>query len=461
MADNDLGREPGVRVKEEPNANLGITSPQFRVCGLTGTSFTEILVRDIAVVRGSGTTDTIPGYDADEITEILTISSYMEAYGTQRTKYESGTDYTVAGNVITWDQNGPLEGSTYYVTANITKLSESFFTPKEFTDYSQVTSYYGPEYDSDADTINELVVLARFMFAAGARRVVTCQAKTNALSDLQAAIDQYEELNIQYLLSGSNTVAGLNEAILRHVVDMNTVEVSMPRQAFVAPTNINGTLQDIITEARSLAEQHITMVGPQQVLIQVQDQYGNSHRKWVSSIYASAAIVGMLANPNRRLATPLTRKALTSYGILDISQYYKSPEVVALSGKGVTVLKKNKETNVIFVNQGVTTDISNWANYYLNVVCEKMEVARILQRELDEKYIGGEIDDPTPTDVKSFITRRLNDLKGNLIRGFQNVTVAEDAVNPAKLNVYLEIYPIFGLDYIDLTFKVVRQGQQG
>lgn len=460
MATNsEKGRQPGVRIKEEVDPSLGITSPQFRVVGLVSTSFTDILKRDIAVVRGSGETDTIPGYDTAEVQKVLCVSSYMEAYGTKRLQYVPTTDYTVEGNVITWVGGGsaPTEGSTYYVTATITKVSDSFFEPKEFTDYSQVKAEYGPEYNSTSDELNQLVLLSRFLFMAGAKRVVACQAKSKALSDIQDALAKFEEMSVQYIICGSNDVAGVNTAVMQHCVNMSAIENSMLRLAITGPQNPAGTVSDIVTEAKSLGSQNITLVAPGEVQFNVEDQDGVSYTKWGNSIYAASVLVGMLANPNRRLATPLTRKSVSEFGITDISAYYKKQDIESLAASGVTVLVKSKDTNVNRVNQGLTTDASNFALYYLNVVACKYEVARLLQSDLDSTFIGTEILTGTPTSVANFVAKQLDNMKGIYFNDYQNLSVTRDATTPTKLNVYVEILPIFGLDYIDLTFKVVQQ----
>lgn len=455
----ELGRIPGVRVKEELDPSLGITSPQYRVIGLISTSFMDVTKVDIPVVRGSGKTDTIPGYDAAEVKEVLCVSPYMEAYGTKRIQYVKTTDYTVAENVITWveGKNAPAEGDTYYVTATITKVGDSFFEPKEFTDYSQIQAEYGSEYDSTEDRLNQLVLLARFMFTAGAKRVVACQAKSNTLSDIQAALAKFEEMSVQYIVCGSNDVVGVNNAVMQHCVNMSTIENSMLRLAITGPQKSTGTVSDFLGEAQALLSQNITLVAPGEVQFNVEDQNGVTYTKWGNSIYAAAAIAGMLANPTRRLATPLTRKSLTDYGIYDVSSYFKKSDIEKMSATGITVLVKTKDTNVVKINQGLTTDNRNFASYYLNVVACKLEIARLLQKALDDTFIGTEITTGTPTSVANFLAGQLDGMEGIYINGYKNLSVKRDASIPTKLNAYVEVLAIFALDYLDLTFKVVQQ----
>lgn len=577
----ELGRIPGVRIKEIPNPDLNVTAPSNRVVGLVATSFTTLLRRDLQVVRGTSNTDTI---DSVLISDVKCISSYMEAYGTPRLKYVEGKDYTVStdgttgvttitwlghptsdeilqaditlsnwksshttlptagdyvyfvedataypalGQVISADvlanadeslvnatigqyvklnesdkyiacestdtgalqivdtkastftsgsgyvlgastlegskkvvanaSNSPVEDSTYYVTANITKQADEYFEPIELTNITEVEAEYGPEYDVDTDTINAMTVLARQLFNAGATKIVCVQAKADNLVSHKEALAKLEEVELQYVLcSGSATVEGVNSEVMNHVVNMSTVEKSMNRLGFVAPFLTDGkvTTKDIKAQVATLKTQLITMTVPGNILIQVSDQNGDTYTKWVSSIYAAATIVGMLANPNRRLATPLTRKDVTNLGILDLDTYYDKQTIEDLAKNGVTVLVQRKYTNNIVINQGLTTDPSNYANYYLNIVCCKFEQARLLAADLDQTFIGTELLSDTLGLITTFIINVLDGFKGVYFNDYKDLSVARDVNIPTKVNVRYKIQGIFGLDYIDISFSV-------
>lgn len=461
MATNEeLGRMPGVRVKEILNADLGITSPQFRIAGLVSTSFTSLLKRDIVVVRGTGDTDTLTDFTTDEVTKVECISPYQEAYGTQRLKLEATTDYTVSENVITFTATGKQKissGDTYYVTATIEKLSDSFFEPKEMQNISQVKKEYGAEYDSTDGVINPMVVLARLMFSAGAKRIVCVQSKSASLSDYTAALAKLEEVDVQYVLCDGTNVSGVNSALLTHVVTMSTVENSMPRVGFTSTEDLEPEVEEVITSAVALKSQNMVLTAPGKVLITVEDENGNSYDQWVSGNYANAAIIGMLCNPSRRLATPLTRKDITTYGIFDTFVHYKKQDVEKMAANGVNVLVQRKSSNTIVVNQGLTTDNTNYGSYYLNVVCCKYEVARLLQAYLDETFIGTEILEDTVSLVQSSIRNTLDGFKGVYLNNYKDLSVTRDASIPTKLNVRFKMSGIFGLDYIDMEFSVYVQ----
>lgn len=589
----ELGRIPGVRIKEIPNPDLNVTAPSNRVVGLVATSFTTLLRRDLQVVRGTSNTDTI---DSVLISDVKCISSYMEAYGTPRLKYVEGKDYTVStdgttgvttitwlghptdgevistqinnttwkssaslpavGDYVMWvgdftqypasnqillstvqagadesftdygigsytilddntnkyvsgvnEQGVPLEGalqivddlasgvtsgdgfvrgsaaianitgleetlkiispeevsdtpetgSTYYVTANISKQADEYFEPIELTNITEVEAEYGPEYDSATDTVNAMTVLARQLFNAGATKIVCVQAKADNLASHKEALAKLEEVELQYVLcSGSATVEGVNSEVMNHVVNMSTVEKSMNRLGFVAPFLTDGkvTTKDIKAQVATLKTQLITMAVPGNILIQVSDQNGDTYTKWVSSIYAAATIVGMLANPNRRLATPLTRKDVTNLGILDLDTYYDKQTIEDLAKNGVTVLVQRKYTNNIVINQGLTTDPSNYANYYLNIVCCKFEQARLLAADLDQTFIGTELLSDTLGLITTFIINVLDGFKGVYFNDYKDLSVARDVNIPTKVNVRYKIQGIFGMDYIDISFSV-------
>jgi SpoU rRNA methylase family enzyme len=461
MATNaELGRMPGVRVKEILNADLGIISPQFRIAGLVSTSFTSLLKRDIIVIRGTGDTDTLTDFTADEVTSVECISPYQEAYGTQRIKLTPTTDYTVEDNVITFTTAGKAKvaaGDTYYVTAKISKLSDHFFAPIEMQNFSQVVKEYGPEYDATNQTVNSMVAMAHLMFNAGAKRIVCVQAKTASAQDYTDAIAKLEEVGVQYVLCSGNNVTGVNEALLTHVVKMSTVENSMPRVGFTSTVQLEPTVDQVITTANALKSQNMVLTAPGKVLIVVEDENGTSYEKWVSGNYANAAIIGMLCNPSRRLATPLTRKDITQYGILDAFVHYKKQDTEKMAANGVNVLLQRKSSNTIVVNQGLTTDNTNYGSYYLNIVCCKYEVARLLQAYLDETFVGTEILEDTVSLVQSSIRNTLDGFKGLYLNNYKDLSVTRDADIPTKLNVRFKMSGIFGLDYIDMEFSVYVQ----
>ena len=284
----------------------------------------------------------------------------------------------------------------------------------------------------------------------------TVSQYTNAsLSTINAALANFEEISVQYMLCGENQVSGANGAVMQHCVNMSATENSLLRTCVVAPATIIDSVNDYIANAQTYKTQFVTNIAPSQCLIAVSDVNGNTYEKWVSSIYVGAALLGMAANPSRRLTQPLTRQFLYNYGILDIDKYYKKQEIMKLAGAGLTVLVLQKETGYVYVNQGLTTDPSNYANYYLNVVWSKLELVSYLQSQLDAAFIGTELTTDAPMNVQSYTAGLLDSQIGILMNGYRNLSVTQNATDPAALDVYVEVLPTFALDYIYIRFKVV------
>ena len=128
-----------------------------------------------------------------------------------------------------------------------------------------------------------------------------------------------------------------------------------------------------------------------------------------------------------------------------------------MAAEGVNVLVQRKASNTIVVNQGLTTDNTNYGSYYLNIVCCKYEVARLLQAYLDETFIGTEILEDTVSLVQSSIRNTLDGFKGLYLNNYKDLSVTRDADIPTKLNVRFKMSGIFGLDYIDMEFSVYVQ----
>lgn len=565
----NLTRIPGVYITEQPNAGLTTTFSSYRSVGLIASGFPTLNKLDIAVIRGSTSTDEIPGFNASEVQSVLCVSSYINAYNSQLTKYVAAgvgvtdPDYTWTagdnGNKIVWNNNhGPEAGDVYYVSITFEKQSAEYFLPTEFTSLQELQEAYGPEYNATTGEINKISVLGRMLFNAGAPIVYACLLKgsnasvtftvatpndetagtavvtldstnsaeitipasatvneiatalaagapngwtgvaTNAvvtftknsasamtstdladnkvtfttatctvsdtvtildynpasITAISDALKNFEEITVQYMLCGENQVTGANGAVMQHCVDMSATENSLLRTCMVAPATTIDSVAEYIANSKAYNTQFATNIAPSQCLISVTDASGNAYEKWVSSIYVGAVLLGLAANPSRRLTTPFTRQFLYNYGILDVDKYYKKNEIMKLAAAGTTVLVLQKETGYVYINQGLTTDPKNYANYHQNVVWSKLEVARQLQSNLDATWIGQELLSSTPMEVQGYTAGLLENMIGVLINGYRGLSVVQDATNPAKLNIYVQILPIFSLDYIDLTFQV-------
>lgn len=319
-----------------------------------------------------------------------------------------------------------------------------------------VITYTKNSYEAMASTTAEIVFTTATATTSGA----TVSQSTNAsLSTITAALANFEEISVQYMLCGENQVAGANAAVMQHCVNMSATENSLLRTCVVAPATIIDSVNEYIANAQSYKTQFVTNIAPSQCLISVSDANGNAYEKWASSIYVGAVLLGLAANPSRRLTQPLTRQFLYNYGILDIDKYYKKQEIMKLAGAGLTVLVLQKETGYVYVNQGLTTDTSNYANYYLNVVWSKLELVSYLQSQLDAAFIGTELTTDAPMNVQSYTAGLLDSQIGILMNGYRNLGVTKNATDPAALDVYVEVLPVFGLEYIFLNFKVVTNTQ--
>lgn len=281
-----------------------------------------------------------------------------------------------------------------------------------------------------------------------------------SLAKIQEALTNFEEISVQYMICGENQIQGANGAVMQHCVNMSATENSLLRTCMVAPRTIINSVSEYIADSQAYRTQYATNIAPSQCLISVSDANGNTYEKWVSSIYVGAVLLGIAANPSNRLPQPLTRKFLYNYGILDIDKYYKKQEIMKLAGAGTTVLVLQKESGYVYVNQGLTTDTTNYANYYLNVVWSKLALISYLQSQLDASFIGTELTNDTFMNLKAYSAGLLDNQIGVLINGYRNLGVTQNATDPAAADVYVEIQPIFGLDYIYLTFKVTTSNQQ-
>ena len=467
MATIKLGKEPGVYVQEVVNPALSITEARLKVAGLVGHASPTLMVRDIVVTRSEdGYVDTMSDFGADFVQEVLCVSQYSGAYGTNLPQYveetsgEEHADYTVSGNEIIWlnDETAPAAGTTYYVTAIIIK-DDKYYVPKLFSDINAVKQFYGPEYytdDNNVDVVNEITLAARLMFSNGADQIYICEAKKTAegepsTENVNAAIDLLSDKEIQSLVVTYQN-AKIQEHIKEHVVICSAAENGKERVGFLCALG-DDTPDSIVTACRSFKEQRIVYVVPSSVTVLAENSAGDAREFEVSSIYAAAAAVGMLTDNSRLVSEPLTRRTLG--GLYGVSTIYTRAEIEKMSAAGAFILKTDGA--VVTVNQAVTTDTSNQNNRELSVVLIKDEVVKEIRSNLDRDYIGYAYNrKTTPTKIKTSIVTILNQFLDTLIEGFDDsdIIVAADEVDTTRVNVSLSFAVLRPLNYIYISFMV-------
>ena len=462
MATIKLGKEPGVYSQEEINPALAITEARLKVAGLVGHSTPTLTVQNVAVVRGTGDTDTLP-YAGTLVQEVLSISDYVNANGTNLPQYALTTDYTwekgASGNVITWETDGtkPEEGATYYVNLVVQK-DDTYYVPKKFADAQSVKAYYGPEYytnEEGEDVVNEISLAARLMFNNGANEIWICEAKlgaggTPSAENVKAAISLLDDIELQTIVC-TYMDEDIQRFLATRVVIDSATENQRERIGWVCA--LEDDVETIVTQSKSYKEQRIINVAPSKVTVIAENNEGVAKEFEVQSTFAAAACTGMLVDNSRPVSTPLTRT--TPVGIYGVSKVYTRPEIEKLSAAGTFVLKSRDGS--VLVNQAVTTDNSNQNNREVSVVLIKDEIIKELRYNLDRDYIGKAFNrNTTPTKIKTSIVNILNQYLDTLVESFDSsdIVVTPDGEDTTRVNVKLAFAVLRPLNYIYISFMV-------
>lgn len=310
-------------------------------------------------------------------------------------------------------------------------------------------------YELDNGTLCPISAAANLILNSGAQRLVIVQATDGSNTSQKEALDKLKLEDVQIIVMPGITDTALQTYLKSHVVDMSSTEEARERIGFIAPNGLSDSVDTIITQSGSIGEQRIINIAPPRITATFKDNTTDIDTSLtLSSIYAGASLAGTLANPNRRLALPLTRKQVNNVDTLGGIKYNRTQKET-LAGNGTLVMYL--DGNVVKVNQGLTTDPSNYNTREISVVMIKDEIRREL-RQVCDPYVGTEFGDTSVDDVKAAIVTALQAMNGTLITGnpgYQNLVVKKNATNPEAIDVSVSVAVIRPLNYINIKFTAI------
>ena len=168
--------------------------------------------------------------------------------------------------------------------------------------------------------------------------------------------------------------------------------------------------------------------------------------------YLAACGAGLLAGIPY-LPTPLTRKNLVGFDI-EKDHKYTIDQLNLLGDGGLTVVEPLSSGGRIVY--GITTVQSgNPVEEEPSVVRIRDYVAQSTRTVLDERFVGGVIDDQTVDNVMKVTRGILESLvTQRIITAYQNVTAKVDPIEPRQINVGFDIAPVFPLNWVFITFSI-------
>ena len=168
--------------------------------------------------------------------------------------------------------------------------------------------------------------------------------------------------------------------------------------------------------------------------------------------YLAACAAGFLAAESY-IPTPLTRKNLVGFDI-EKSELFSIDQQNLLGDAGLTIVEPLASGGrVVF---GLTTVQSgNPVEEEISIVRIRDFVAKTTREVLENRFVGGLIEDQTVANIKATTRGILESLVAQrIITEFANVTARVDSIEPRQVNVGFDIAPVFPLNWIKIEFSI-------
>lgn len=441
-------RRPGAYIKEGPSNVPATIADSIKNVGIVGKGSPYYEVNNIAITRGSGTEDFIPG---------LTNSDLVYNLQVQGNSYEAGVDFLYTeGCTIAWISNRdmiPSEGSVYYINYDAPK-TEEYYLPQECYDLEEVINIAGPLVLEDG-SLNEITLASQIAFENGANKVTFAQVdETNGgytETNWKAALKQMEDVKVNVIVAPGATTTSMQNLLLNHVTNMSSYTERSERIGFICSTSDN--ISEIVAQAQGKASDRMVLMFPPTCQVNIADDNGNEKVYDINSTYLGAAICGLMTNVDRDEASPITWQNLAGFYGLD-GKFYKDSKYNTLTSGGVCCVFNNN--GVIKVNQAVTTNTSSVDKIELSVRNIKDTIQYQSRQLMEKNFVGTKlfIDEIVPKAkslLDNFCQQKVAD---EVMNAYGDIAVAQSKDDPRVLLISFKFAPIFTLTWVDLTYSI-------
>jgi hypothetical protein len=170
----------------------------------------------------------------------------------------------------------------------------------------------------------------------------------------------------------------------------------------------------------------------------------------VDGPFIGAAMAGLNCNPANDVATTLTNQNLTGFSRLLVT--YDDPTMDLMAANGLTLVLNNN--GALLIRHYKTTDPDNVLVSEPTSTTIADFVAQSFRANLSQ-FIGRKLVDSLVTDITVVCNSLLKGLKDSqIINGYQNLVVEQDAQDPTQVDITVTFQPIFSLLYVSVTFTV-------
>ena len=347
----------------------------------------------------------------------------------------------------------PLVGDTYFV--KFTKVRTDY-SIKYVANLQEAIAIYGA-----VNTSNPLMIAASVAFQNGAPALAIKQLQKNSggvdanVVDYIAAIDLFDEP----LPNG--TRPSLMQPMSTHATVVAYLKTSNSKQSSIRYRNertsfvgfgLGTVMETVINTCKGLATEFVTAIYPDSAKITVPNSVdGADTQIVVGGAYMAVAMAGLDTNPAYDVATPLTNKTLTGFD--SIGRIVKTTDAQLIASSGCTMVAQ-QGPGVLKILMSLTTDLSGPLTRDPRIIEIKHDIQKG-SRLATDPYIGFKGLPSVPKQVETAMTNFLQAKKNaQIIYAYQGVRAVYDSADPTVINVEAYYRPIFGVNWIIITFNI-------
>jgi hypothetical protein len=313
--------------------------------------------------------------------------------------------------------------------------------PELFTSLDSLSAKFGTP-----SITNTLSLGAKLAFANGAKRVLAVQALSPTLDPnwtlAYTSLSKEEAYFVIPLpLSHYSDIAA---AGLQHVENQSATKNRHERVLVLGETS-DLTENDLSLFRNSF---RVMFVQPSKIRTVIQGETA-----MLNGMYLAAAYAGKFSALSY-IAEPMTGKTLTGFEIT-WQPNLTNIDLEQKTSKGITYIKTLSSGGQVY--RGITTTDSGLA------VEEEPSIIRIrdylainIRKTLEDRYVGQVVAKEVLKSIENTTASFLSAQKdARLISVYGNLRVVEDSVEPRQANVSFDVQPVFPLNSIVITVRVV------
>ena len=335
-------------------------------------------------------------------------------------------------------------------------IDSSYGNVAWYDSYNSLIAELGSPWDSSTGEIQSPISVAAYIAARngmGGCYAVPVKGTTlngsgvtytqAAWEDAIDALTVVSGIDIIVPVTGEQTIW---EAVRTHIVTMKENEDE--RVAIVGADGSESVVSAdrMIAYAEGLDSSDMWMVAPSSFKMR---NPITSNVDVIAGYYGAAAVAGL--NSSLRQYVPLTRKTIS--GMYSANEYATKSSKKNQSANGLMYI--DETTSGMQILHGRSTTNDSIIDRETNIVLTKNYVIKSMRELLENGYIGSIITSNTISNVKAVATSLLYQFRSNnYISSYTEVSVEQDSANPTQVNIAFEYVPVYGMNYIEISFSV-------